>query len=101
MGNGPLCMTGAAVVQFSRICRVGLGLPRQGGRARAWAARHQESAMRCFTDTPPPPLATTYPARNPGQPLDLEWLESVQADDVAITAKAAEIDQSCEDVGSH
>ncbi len=57
--------------------------------------------MRCFTDTPPPPLATTYPARNPGQPLDLEWLESVQADDVAITAKAAEIDQSCEDVGSH
>ena len=57
--------------------------------------------MRCFTDTPPPPLATTYPARNPGQPLDLEWLESVQADDVAITAQAAEIDQSCNEAGAH
>ncbi|MRU15386.1 deoxyribose-phosphate aldolase [Roseovarius sp. A21] len=57
--------------------------------------------MRRFTDIAPPPLATTYPARNPGQPLDPDWLDSVQVDDAAIEAEATEIDASCNNAGPH
>jgi deoxyribose-phosphate aldolase len=62
---------------------------------------HQGSAMRRFTDTAPPPLVTARPDRNPGQPLNLDWLESVQVDEAVIDAQAAEIDQSREETGAH
>jgi deoxyribose-phosphate aldolase len=57
--------------------------------------------MRRFTDTAPPPLVTKQPDRNPGQPLDLNWLDRVQVDGAAIEAQAAEIDANCEDSGAH
>ncbi|WP_294619073.1 deoxyribose-phosphate aldolase [uncultured Roseovarius sp.] len=57
--------------------------------------------MRCFTDIAPPPLATDYPPRNPGQALDLGWLDSVQVDDAAMEAETAEIDASCNNAGTH
>jgi len=57
--------------------------------------------MRRFTDIAPPPLVTAQPDRNPGQPLDLNWLDRVQVDGAAIEAQAAEIDANCEDSGTH
>lgn len=57
--------------------------------------------MRRFTDTAPPPLVTDPPPRNPGQPLDLEWLAATQVEESAIAAKAANIDASCDSVGAH
>jgi deoxyribose-phosphate aldolase len=58
-------------------------------------------AMCRFTDTAPPPFASDPPARNPGQPLDLEWLADTQVEEVAITAQAAKIDETCEGTGAH
>ncbi|WP_306151411.1 deoxyribose-phosphate aldolase [Roseovarius sp. MMSF_3281] len=57
--------------------------------------------MRRFTDIAPPPLAATYPPRNPGQALDPQWLNGVQVDEPAIAAEAAEIEASCADAGPH
>lgn len=57
--------------------------------------------MRRFTDLAPPPLVSEPPARNPGQPLDLEWLADTQAGEAAIAAQAANIDASCDGVGAH
>ena len=57
--------------------------------------------MRRFTDIAPPPLAGDPPARNPGQPLDRDWLAGVQVDEAEIAARAAGIDKSCEGAGAH
>ena len=57
--------------------------------------------MRCFTDIAPPPLVTAQPDRNPGQPLDCNWIEGLQVDETMIGAQAAEIDKSCEETGAH
>lgn len=57
--------------------------------------------MHRFTDTAPPPFAPDPPARNPGQPLDLEWLADAQVEETAITAQAEKIDASCDGAGAH